>query len=103
MTGEPLVRAAPEGATLKVRVAPGARRERIVGVHGDALKVAVAAPPEKGRANDAVIRLLAKALGVPPAQVVVARGPGSRDKVLLFRGLSPEELRRRIAAGAAGW
>jgi len=103
VSGEPLVRATPEGATLKVRVAPGARRERIVGVHGDALMVAVAAPPEKGRANDAVIRLLAKALGVPPAQVVVARGGTSRDKVLLFRGLSPEELRRRIAAGAAGW
>ena len=88
---------APEGSTLKVRVAPGASREGIVGEHGDALKVAVREPPEKGRANEALERLLANALRVKPADVSVVRGHGARDKVVLFRGLPLAELRARLA------
>jgi len=91
------VRATPEGATLKVRVAPGASRERILGPHGDALKVAVREPPEKGRANEAVVRLLAAAAGVKAGDVEVVRGHASRDKVLLFRGLLEADLRARLA------
>lgn len=87
---------AREGSTLKVRVAPGASREAIVGRHGDALKVAVREPPEKGRANKAVERLLAAALGVRPGDVAVVRGRASRDKVVLFRGLAEAELRARL-------
>jgi uncharacterized protein (TIGR00251 family) len=90
------VRATPEGATLKVRVAPGASREGIVGEHGDALKVAVREPPEKGRANDAVVRVLAEAIGARPKEVEVLRGHASRDKVVLFRGLAEAELRARL-------
>ena len=85
-----------EGSTLKVRVAPGASRERIVGSHGDALKVAVREPPEKGRANEAVERLLAAALGLRPGDVAVVRGHASRDKLVRFRGLAEAELRARL-------
>jgi len=90
------VRGTPEGSTLKVRVAPGASRERIVGPYGDALKVAVREPPEKGRANDAVERLLAAAAGVRPGDVAVVRGRAARDKVVLFRGLPEAKLRARL-------
>jgi len=86
----------PEGSTLRVRVAPKASRERIVGPYGDALKVAVREPPEKGRANAAVERLLAAALGMRPGDVTVVKGLASRDKVVLFRGLAEAELRERL-------
>lgn len=91
-------KATPDGSTLKVRVAPGASRERIVGEHGDALKVAVKEPPERGRANEAVERLLAEAFAVKPGTVSVVRGQRARDKVVLFRGLPEPELRARLAA-----
>lgn len=90
------IRPTPEGATLKVRVAPGASREAIVGAHGDALKVAVREPPEKGRANEAVARVLAAAVGLRERDVEVVRGHASRDKVVLFRGLAEDDLRARV-------
>jgi uncharacterized protein (TIGR00251 family) len=62
-----------------LRVAPGARRPGVVGRHGDAWKVRVAAPPDGGRANDAVVRLLTDALGV---DVTLIAGHSSRDKVV---------------------
>jgi len=79
-----------------VRVAPGASREKIVGLHGDALKVLVREPPEKGRANEAVERLLAAALRVRRGDVAVVRGHASRDKVVLVRGLREADLRARL-------
>lgn len=88
--------ATPRGATLKVRVAPGASREGILGPHGDALKVAVREPPEKGRANEALARVLAEALGAKARDVEVVRGHASRDKVVLFRGVGEAELRARL-------
>lgn len=91
------VRATSEGATLKVRVAPGAAREAILGPYGDALKVAVREPPEKGRANEAVERLLAAAVGARASDVKVVRGHAARDKVVLFRGLAEAQLRARLA------
>ena len=79
-----------------MRVAPGASREKIVGLHGDALKVLVREPPEKGRANEAVERLLAAALRVRRGDVAVVRGHASRDKVVLVRGLREADLRARL-------
>ena len=92
------VRATPDGATMGVRVAPGARAERIVGPYGDRLKVAVCGAPEKGKANRAVARMLAEALGVAPSSVALARGAASRDKVFLFRGLDAGALEKKIRA-----
>ncbi len=86
---------------LAVKVVPGARRAAIVGWLGDALKVAVTAPPERGRANHAVAMLLADAL---TAEVILVQGPASPRKVFEVRGLDEGEARRRldgaIAAGA---
>jgi uncharacterized protein (TIGR00251 family) len=86
-------------ARLAVRVHPGARREGLSGWMADgALKVAVAAPPEGGRANAALVELLAAALGVPRARVAVARGAGSRAKTVTIDGLDEAEVRRRVDA-----
>lgn len=67
---------------LQVRVSPGAARERVLGWRGEALKVAVQAPPERGKANKAVVSLLAEVLGLPEASIRVVSGETSRDKVL---------------------
>jgi uncharacterized protein YggU (UPF0235/DUF167 family) len=87
----------PEGSRLRLRVRPGARREGIEGERLGALKVSVAAPPERGRANDAVRRLLAASLDVPLSSIEVISGHGSRDKGIVIASLSPDEVRRRLA------
>ena len=81
---------------LKVRVSPGARGDAIAGWIGDALKVRVAAPPERGKANDAVVALVAGALGIPASRVTVVRGATSRDKLLQVEDVSEDEVRRRL-------
>jgi uncharacterized protein (TIGR00251 family) len=86
------------GIHLELRVQPGARRPGIVGVHGDALKLAVNAPPEDGKANQAVIELLAELLGLPCRQVQITRGLSSRSKTVLISGITEGELRERLAA-----
>ena len=83
-------------ARLRVHVTPGAREERIAGWHGGALRVKVRARPEKSRANQAVLKLLARCLGVAPANLSIARGAASRDKLVEVDGLSEEELRARL-------
>ena len=83
---------------LALRVAPGARRTEIVGRHGAAWKVRVAAPPEGGRANAAVCELLAEALAVPRRSVAIVWGRGSKDKLVEVAGIAPEETERRLAA-----
>jgi uncharacterized protein (TIGR00251 family) len=86
-----------DGVVLKVRAAPGASRERVVGVHGDALKVAVQAPPEKGKANQRIAALLAEALGVATRDIELLSGAASRDKRFFIRGLGEDEARKRLA------
>ena len=81
---------------LRVRAAPGAARSRIVEVHGDSLKVAVAAPPEKGKANTAICRTIAQELDLRPAQVTVDSGATSRNKCLAVTGLTRAELENRL-------
>lgn len=94
------MRVARDGVLVKLRVVPGARRDAIVGTHGDALRVAVRAVAEKGRANAAVERLVAAALGVAADRVGLVGGHGSRDKLLLVRELGEAEVRARLAAAA---
>ncbi len=81
---------------LRVHVTPGAREEQIVGWHGGSLRVKVRARPQKGRANQAVLRLLARRLGVAPANLSIVHGAASRDKLVQVDGLSDEELRARL-------
>ena len=73
-------RTTDDGWVLTLRVHPGARRGEVVGVHGDAMKVRVAAPADAGRANDALVALLADRLGVARRDVRIVRGAASRDK-----------------------
>ncbi|MGZ8782237.1 MAG: DUF167 domain-containing protein [Gaiellaceae bacterium] len=82
---------------LRLRVAPGASRPGVVGRHGDAWKVRVAAPPEHGRANEAVLTLIAATLAVPRANVALVSGGGSRNKIVELTGIAPEEIERRLA------
>ncbi|MBI1798921.1 MAG: DUF167 domain-containing protein [Candidatus Eisenbacteria bacterium] len=82
---------------LAVRVQPGARRAEIRGWMEDgALRLTVTAPPEDGRANRAVIELLASALELKPRALSLARGGASRSKWIEIDGLEPAEVRRRI-------
>ena len=83
---------------IAVVVSPGAKRSAVVGRQGDAWKLRVAAPPERGRANAAVCALLAEALGVPAASVRVTAGATSRRKVVEVDGLDTVELDRRLGA-----
>lgn len=79
-----------QGYLLKVQVVPGARRTEVAGRHGDRLKVRVAAPPEKGRANEALLDFLAEVLKVPRRCLGLLGGATSRAKVVVVQDLSPE-------------
>ena len=85
-----------EGCVLKVRAQPGARKTSIVGEQRGALKVAVTAPPEQGRANKALLETLRQCLGLKRSQVELLAGQTSRDKRFLIRGLSQVELLARL-------
>lgn len=85
---------------LHLRVSPGAKRAGVVGPHGDGWKVRVAAPAEGGRANDAVVRLLAEALSVPRDAVTLVSGHGARDKIVQLAGLGPTQIERRLSSAA---
>jgi uncharacterized protein (TIGR00251 family) len=82
-----------DSVTFEVRVAPRASRNAIAGVHEGALKVSLTAPPVEGAANEALRKLLAKALGVPKSNIEIIRGERGRNKVLRIRGVSRGALR----------
>jgi uncharacterized protein (TIGR00251 family) len=87
---------------LQLRVAPGASRPGVVGRHGTAWKVRVAASPEAGRANDAVVSLLAHTLALPARNIKIVSGHTSRDKIVELVGIeageiSIAEIERRLA------
>jgi uncharacterized protein (TIGR00251 family) len=93
--------ARPEGALLSVRVQPRAGRNEVVGWQGTALRVRVTAAPEAGQANQAVIDLLAGALGVPRSSVELVKGAKSRDKLVRVGRHSLAELRARFDGARA--
>lgn len=76
------------GVSFAVRVQPRAGRTAIVGVMGDAVKVAVAAPPVEGKANEALVRFFAELLGVGRAAVEILSGESGRNKVVRVSGVS---------------
>ncbi len=80
------------GVVLSVRTQPGSSRNRIIGEYGGRLKLAVTAAPEKGKANKAVIELLADALHLNESSIRIISGESSRDKKLMIEGLVPEDL-----------
>ncbi len=95
------VTAHPDGATLAVRAQPGARKDAVGGERAGALKVAVTAPPQDGRANEAVVALLREAFGLKRSRVELLTGHASRNKVVLVRGVSAEALAGLVAAAGA--
>jgi uncharacterized protein (TIGR00251 family) len=86
----------PAGTTFAVKVHPRAKKNAITGEVGDALKLALTAPPVDGKANEACIDFFAKLLKVPRSSVTIAAGQTSRNKVIRVTGLSVEEVRRRL-------
>jgi len=76
--------------TLTLHVQPGAKRSEIAGLHGEALKIRLAAPPVEGRANEALLKFIAELFGVPLRQVELRQGGQSRHKVVAVTGSSVE-------------
>jgi uncharacterized protein len=86
---------------VRLRVSPGARSSELVGRHGEAWKVRVAAPPEGGRANEAVLDLLAERLALPRRSLSIVSGHTARDKVVQMEGIDRAEGERRLNGGSA--
>ena len=91
------LREGPDGVSFAVRVQPRARRNAIVGELGDALKIALTAPPLDGRANEACIEFLANFLALPRSSITILSGQASRNKVIRVTGIAAAELKRRLA------
>ncbi|PYX87302.1 MAG: hypothetical protein DMG68_12225 [Acidobacteria bacterium] len=85
------------GATFAVKLHPRARKNAITGEVGNALKVALTAPPLEGRANEACIEFFANLLDVPRSSVTIAAGQNCRNKIIRIAGLSAEQVRARLA------
>jgi len=92
------IRDTPSGATFQVKVHPRARKNAITGQVGDALKLALTAPPVAGRANEACIAFLAEVLNVPRSSVTIAAGENSRQKLIRVAGLTADQVRRKLQA-----
>ena len=86
----------PGGVSFAIKVQPRARRNAIVGGLGDALKIALTAPPVDGRANEACVEFFAERLKLPRASITIAAGESSRNKVIRVMGITANELRKRL-------
>jgi uncharacterized protein (TIGR00251 family) len=86
----------PAGATFAIKVHPRAKKNAITGEVGDALKLALTAPPVDGKANEACIEFFAKLLKVPRSSVTIAAGQSSRNKVIRVAGVTAEQIRERL-------
>ena len=85
---------------VRLRVSPGARRTELAGRYGDGWKVRVSAPPERGRANEAVLDLLAEKLDLPRRSLSIVAGRTAREKVVLMEGIGPAESERRLGSAS---
>jgi hypothetical protein len=86
----------PAGVTFAVRIHPRAKKNAITGKVGDALKLALTAPPVDGKANEACLEFFAKFLKVPRSSVTIAAGETSRNKVIRVAGLTVQQVRERL-------
>jgi len=91
------IKESAKGIVFAVKVQPRARKNAITGVVGDMLKLALAAPPVDGRANQAVIEFLAELFEIPRASVTIASGETSRNKRVRIAGLSKAAVEARLA------
>jgi uncharacterized protein len=83
---------------MRLRVVPGGGRDAVVGRYGEGWKVRVAAQPERGAANRALVRFLAATLSLPERSVAVVSGHGARDKIVEVRGIAPPVTEGRLSA-----
>jgi uncharacterized protein (TIGR00251 family) len=95
-TGLKPVEQTAEGALLRLRVQPRASRNQVIGLHGDAVRIALSAPPVAGAANEALIRFLAERLDIPRSTIRLVSGENSRSKVVAIRGTPPEAVAARL-------
>ena len=91
------IRDTATGVAFVVKVHPRAKKNAITGEVGNALKLALTAPPVEGRANEACIEFFANLLAVPRSSVTIASGETSRNKVIRVTGVTADDIRRRIA------
>ena len=92
------LRVAADGRiTLTLHIQPGAKKTAFAGLHGDALKIRLAAPPVDGKANEALLRFVAEALSLPKSAVSLKSGQTSRRKVLELHGATQEAVARFAA------
>jgi len=94
-----IVQATKYGAILTVHIQPKASTTECVGIHGDALKIRVAAPPVDGAANDELIRFLARRLSIPPTSVQIHSGADGRHKRVLVKGVTAQLVMTRLNLG----
>ena len=85
-----------KGVTFAVKVHPRARKNAITGVTGEALKLALNAPPVDGKANQAVIEFFAELFAIPRSSITIASGETNRNKVIRINGMSAETIRQRL-------
>ncbi|HEX9415262.1 MAG TPA: DUF167 family protein [Gaiellaceae bacterium] len=88
-------------ARFRVKVTPGAGKNEIVGRHGEAWRIRVASAPERGRANDATLRLLAETLSLPRRNLSVIAGHTAREKLVAADGISLAEAESRLRKGSS--
>ena len=91
-----------DSVTFSVKVHPRARRERVAGVLGNALKLEITAPPVEGRANEACIQFFADLLKVPRSSVTIAAGNSSRNKVIRVTGISAARVQQALSTALNG-
>ncbi|WP_447979221.1 DUF167 domain-containing protein [Candidatus Nitrospira bockiana] len=89
----------PDGVILTVHVQPNAARSEYAGLHGDAVKIRIAAPPVEGAANEAVRRFLSERLGVPLRRVTLLAGQTGRRKRIKLIGVHAKEVTARLTSG----
>ena len=93
------IRETADGTLFKVAVQPRGSKNTIVGVHGDALKIRLTAPPVEGAANKMCIGFLAETLRVPKSAIEIVHGHGSRSKMVLVRSLAKKQVEALLHAG----
>lgn len=94
------LRTSGEGVLLTLHIQPGAKRTEVVGLHGEALKLRLAAPPTDGKANEALIVYLAEKLDIPKSRLTLASGQTSRSKRVAVSGVDAVEVASRLLGGA---
>jgi len=94
-----IVQDTKDGVLLTVHIQPKASTTECVGIHGDAIKIRVAAPPVDGAANDALIQFIARRLSIPTASVRIHSGASGRHKRVLVKGATAQLVMARLNLG----